>query len=159
MATVAQVRIKNVRCKLCGSRSMYRYPDEKPTKCSRCGNDYKSAKFISVHDEKATPGTHYMVRWGCRSCKHHGVNWVKRGTNLTHCPNCKEERRSVGMWVSKIDPAGSCDTIWQPVQGVTRLPIKVRLPKKRHRCGNCGYSVSYLVRYPPACPRCGNQEW
>lgn len=158
MATAARMKIEHVRCKLCGSRIMYQTNSgsSKPRKCNRCGNLFSDAKLLSIHDESASLSTHYMVRWGCRSCKHYGTKWVPRGENLMYCPNCEVDRRSSGMWVTKIDPSGSCDTIWEPVEGITRPLIRTKLSKKKHHCGNCGYTHSYLIRYPTVCPRCGD---
>lgn len=146
-------------CRICGHANLRRSTDEPITKCNNCHHLLKETTdtFHSDENPKANYSTHNQVRWGCRTCGHTGIRWVKKGTKLSVCPHCGEQPWGLAKGI--IDPKGRCATIWEPVQGIKRPLIRTQLPKKKHRCGNCGFSVPYLVRYPAACPRCGNEEW
>lgn len=152
------VTIGKITCEICWYQQMYQKEDitTRPIKCPRCGNVYGTSTFVSDTNPKASPASHNLMRWGCRSCKHYGVSWVARGKKyLKRCPNCDEPRAEGNLKCKKTNSHGECSTIWRPIEGRTRPAIRTNLPKKRFQCANCGYIQRYLVRPKQPCPRCG----
>jgi hypothetical protein len=157
MASYEKAKVIHMHCKLCSY--VRTYVDDggtkTPKRCPRCHVVYDEIKFLSIPNDEATPMTHNMVRWACQHCRHHGVMWLSKKNSRVHaCPNCDHERGS-GLRVRKIDPKGNCSTIWEPVAGITRPKIRVNLPKKKLRCGNCHQTHYYLLKKPTECHRCG----
>jgi predicted Zn-ribbon and HTH transcriptional regulator len=158
MANYAEPKVVHLRCKICNYVQLHAgHGIDLPTECPRCHTEYQGGATLVQVPSSGVPRTHNMVRWSCRWCRSYGVVWLdKKIGRMNECPSCGHDNGG-GVRVQKIDPKGSCSTIWTPVEGITRSRIRINLPKKKYRCPDCHQTHHYLMKKPDHCHRCGRQ--
>lgn len=145
-----KLEVKRKTCPVCNYAASY--PKGTGQKCLNCGTVMDGSNFIKHDDPDANYKTHDHIRWGCTECGNHGTAWVKKKTRLEYCPHC--EKSSWSLVKSTISPKGDCDTIWEPVIGITRPAIRTKFKKRVKTCENCGHNHRYLSVHPISCPNC-----
>ena len=101
-------------------------------------------------NEDSTQEADRHYSWKCSSCWHRGTKWTSRKSVFRKCPNCDNTDPHT-FRTSQIDARGNCKSMW--AGGINEEPPKVNW--KTIRCGHCGTTTRYLIKYPAKCDDCG----